>query len=192
MRSTGSVSSAVRLSRPWRGSTRTTREAAAALGCDEARVAKSLVFVADGDPVVGKPAKRLAKALEVLFILHADHEQNCSTNAVRSVGSSQVDPYSAVSAGIAALYGPLHGGANVLHHVGQDLRGSRRLAVTAQIDDDRSDAVLRERGGSFSNADLLGPGHCLRLLGGGHRTVRLRARRVHGLGREPGGRRRSG
>ncbi len=58
------------------------------------------------------PDPRLAKALEVLFILHADHEQNCSTNAVRSVGSSQVDPYSAVSAGVAALYGPLHGGAN--------------------------------------------------------------------------------
>ena len=58
------------------------------------------------------PDPRLAKALDVLFILHADHEQNCSTNAVRSVGSSQVDPYSAVSAGIAALYGPLHGGAN--------------------------------------------------------------------------------
>jgi len=56
--------------------------------------------------------ERLVKALEVLFILHADHEQNCSTNAVRSVGSSQVDPYSAVAAGIAALYGPLHGGAN--------------------------------------------------------------------------------
>ncbi len=56
--------------------------------------------------------ERLIKALEVLFILHADHEQNCSTNAVRSVGSSQVDPYSAVSAGIAALFGPLHGGAN--------------------------------------------------------------------------------
>ena len=55
---------------------------------------------------------RLAQALEVLFILHADHEQNCSTNAVRSIGSSQVDPYSAVSGGIAALYGPLHGGAN--------------------------------------------------------------------------------
>ncbi|CAN5233108.1 citrate synthase [soil metagenome] len=55
---------------------------------------------------------RLVKALEVLFILHADHEQNCSTNAVRSVGSSQVDPYSAVTAGIGALYGPLHGGAN--------------------------------------------------------------------------------
>ncbi len=58
------------------------------------------------------PDPRLAKALDVLLILHADHEQNCSTNAVRSVGSSQVDPYSAVSAGIAALYGPLHGGAN--------------------------------------------------------------------------------
>jgi citrate synthase len=52
------------------------------------------------------------KALEVLFILHADHEQNCSTNAVRAVGSSHVDPFSAVAAGIAALFGPLHGGAN--------------------------------------------------------------------------------
>ncbi|MGH7636426.1 MAG: citrate synthase [Gemmatimonadaceae bacterium] len=52
------------------------------------------------------------KALEILFILHADHEQNCSTNAVRAVGSSHVDPFSAVAAGIAALYGPLHGGAN--------------------------------------------------------------------------------
>ena len=50
--------------------------------------------------------------LDVLFILHADHEQNCSTAAVRAVGSSQVDPYSAVAAGVAALYGPLHGGAN--------------------------------------------------------------------------------
>jgi len=56
--------------------------------------------------------ERLTNALEVLFILHADHEQNASTNAVRSVGSTQVDPYSSVSAGIGALYGPLHGGAN--------------------------------------------------------------------------------
>ncbi|MFL5608342.1 MAG: citrate synthase [Gemmatimonadaceae bacterium] len=58
-------------------------------------------------------------ALEVLFILHADHEQNCSTNAVRAVGSSHVDPFSAIAAGIAALYGPLHGGANeaVLHMI---------------------------------------------------------------------------
>ena len=53
-----------------------------------------------------------ARAIDILFILHADHEQNCSTSAVRAVGSSQVDPYSAVAAGVAALYGPLHGGAN--------------------------------------------------------------------------------
>ncbi len=62
--------------------------------------------------VTYKPNPALERALEVLFILHADHEQNCSTNAVRSVGSSQVDPYSAVAAATAALYGPLHGGAN--------------------------------------------------------------------------------
>ncbi len=59
-----------------------------------------------------QPDPRLEHALDVLFILHADHEQNCSTSAVRGVGSSHVDPYSAVAAGIAALYGPLHGGAN--------------------------------------------------------------------------------
>ena len=59
-----------------------------------------------------EPNPVLQKALEILLILHADHEQNCSTSAVRSVGSSHVDPFSAVAAGIAALYGPLHGGAN--------------------------------------------------------------------------------
>jgi citrate synthase len=59
-----------------------------------------------------KPNPIIERALDVLFILHADHEQNCSTNAVRSIGSSQVDPYSAVAGGVAALYGPLHGGAN--------------------------------------------------------------------------------
>ena len=59
-----------------------------------------------------QPDPRLERALDILFILHADHEQNCSTSAVRAVGSSQVDPYSAVAAGVAALYGPLHGGAN--------------------------------------------------------------------------------
>ncbi len=59
-----------------------------------------------------EPNPVLQRALEILLILHADHEQNCSTSAVRSVGSSHVDPFSAVSAGIAALYGPLHGGAN--------------------------------------------------------------------------------
>jgi citrate synthase len=59
-----------------------------------------------------EPDPRLERALDVLFILHADHEQNASTSAVRNVGSTQVDPYSAIAAGIAALYGPLHGGAN--------------------------------------------------------------------------------
>jgi citrate synthase len=59
-----------------------------------------------------KPNPVIERALDILFILHADHEQNCSANAVRAVGSSHVDPYSAVAAGIAALYGPLHGGAN--------------------------------------------------------------------------------
>ena len=58
------------------------------------------------------PDPVLEKALDVLFILHADHEQNCSTNAMRSVGSSQTDPYSALAGAAAALYGPLHGGAN--------------------------------------------------------------------------------
>jgi citrate synthase len=63
------------------------------------------------------PNPTLERALDVLFILHADHEQNCSTSAMRGVGSSQADPYSATAAATAALYGPLHGGANeaVLH-----------------------------------------------------------------------------
>jgi citrate synthase len=59
-----------------------------------------------------QPNRALESALEVLFILHADHEQNCSTSAMRVIGSSQVDPYSAVAGAAAALYGPLHGGAN--------------------------------------------------------------------------------
>jgi citrate synthase len=59
-----------------------------------------------------QPSPIIERALDVLFILHADHEQNCSTSAIRTVGSSLVDPYSAVAAAAAALYGPLHGGAN--------------------------------------------------------------------------------
>jgi citrate synthase len=59
-----------------------------------------------------KPSPVLAKALDVLFMLHADHEQNCSTNTMRGVGSSQADPFSSLAAATAALYGPLHGGAN--------------------------------------------------------------------------------
>jgi citrate synthase len=58
------------------------------------------------------PNPALERALDVLFILHADHEQNCSTNAMRAIGSSRVDPYSAMAGAAAALYGPLHGGAN--------------------------------------------------------------------------------
>src|SRR5690606_10854715 len=72
--------------------------------------------------------ERLVKALEVLFILHADHEQNASANAVRAVGSTEVDPYSAVAAGIAALYGPLHGGANEAV-----LRMLRRIGSTDNV-----------------------------------------------------------
>jgi citrate synthase len=74
------------------------------------------------------PDPRLEHALDVLFILHADHEQNCSTSAVRGVGSSQVDPYSAITAGVAALYGPLHGGANEAV-----LRMLRRIATKDNI-----------------------------------------------------------
>jgi citrate synthase len=69
------------------------------------------------------PNPVLERALDVLFILHADHEQNCSTNAMRAIGSSRVDPYSAMAGAAAALYGPLHGGANeavlkMLSHIG--------------------------------------------------------------------------
>ena len=77
-----------------------------------------------------QPDPRLERALDVLFILHADHEQNASTSAVRSVGSTQVDPYSAVAAGVAALYGPLHGGANE-----QALRMLRRIERVENIPD---------------------------------------------------------
>src|ERR1700704_2194090 len=68
-----------------------------------------------------QPNPVLVKALDVLFILHADHEQNCSTTAMRNIGSSHVDPYSALAGAAAALYGPLHGGANeaVLRMLGE-------------------------------------------------------------------------
>ena len=70
-----------------------------------------------------EPDPVLERALDVLFILHADHEQNCSTSVMRNVGSSQSDPYVAVAGAAAALYGPLHGGANeavlrMLDHIG--------------------------------------------------------------------------
>jgi citrate synthase len=98
-----------------------------------------------------EPDPRLAKALDILFILHADHEQNCSTNAVRGVGSSQVDPYSAVAAGVAALYGPLHGGANEAV-----LRMLRRIEKTENIPDFLEGVKNREE----------------RLMGFGHRVYK--------------------
>ncbi|MGH2955391.1 MAG: citrate synthase [Solirubrobacterales bacterium] len=94
-----------------------------------------------------EPDPRLAKALDILFILHADHEQNCSTNAVRSVGSSGVDPYSAVAAGVAALYGPLHGGANEAV-----LRMLRRIETPENIPDFLEGVKNREE-------KLMGFGH---------------------------------
>jgi citrate synthase len=92
-----------------------------------------------------------SRALEILFILHADHEQNCSTSAVRSVGSSQVDPYSAIAAGIAALFGPLHGGANE-----QVLRMIKDIGDTSRIP-------------AFIDGVKKGSG---RLMGFGHRVYK--------------------
>jgi len=93
------------------------------------------------------PKEALSRALDVLFILHADHEQNCSTSAVRSVGSSGVDPYSAVAAGVAALYGPLHGGANEAV-----LRMLRRIGSPENIPDFLERVKQREE-------KLMGFGH---------------------------------
>ncbi len=98
-----------------------------------------------------QPDPRLERALDVLFILHADHEQNCSTNAVRGVGSSQVDPYSAVAAGVAALYGPLHGGANEAV-----LRMLRRIETVENVPDFLEGVKNREE----------------RLMGFGHRVYK--------------------
>jgi citrate synthase len=94
-----------------------------------------------------EPDPRLARALDVLFILHADHEQNASTSAVRSIGSTQVDPYSAVAGGVAALYGPLHGGANEAA-----LRMLERIGKVENI----PDFLAGVKGG---NERLMGFGH---------------------------------
>src|SRR6516225_6436613 len=94
-----------------------------------------------------EPDPRLERALDTLFILHADHEQNASTSAVRSVGSTQVDPYSAVAAGVAALYGPLHGGANE-----QVLRMLRRVETKENVPD-------FVKGVKEGNERLMGFGH---------------------------------
>jgi citrate synthase len=105
----------------------------------------SMMFKKTEAKHVPKPA--LTKALDILFILHADHEQNCSTNAVRGVGSSDVDPYSAVAGGVAALYGPLHGGANEAV-----LRMLRRIETPDNIPDFLERVKQREE-------KLMGFGH---------------------------------
>jgi citrate synthase len=97
------------------------------------------------------PDPVLEHALDVLLILHADHEQNCSTSTMRLVGSSQADPYSAMSAACAALYGPLHGGANE-----QVLRMLRSIGSVANI----PDYIKRVKEGEF------------RLMGFGHRVYK--------------------
>jgi citrate synthase len=91
----------------------------------------------------------LERALEVLFILHADHEQNCSTSAMRNVGSSEADPYSSTAAAIAALYGPLHGGANEMV-----LRMLREIGSK-----DRIPAFIQEVKTSGGEVRLMGFGH---------------------------------
>jgi citrate synthase len=95
-----------------------------------------------------KPNEALERALDVLFILHADHEQNCSANAMRSVGSSGVDPYSATAAAAAALYGPLHGGANE-----QVLRMLREIGSVGNV----PDFIKKVKAGG--EAKLMGFGH---------------------------------
>ena len=100
-----------------------------------------------------QPNPVLARALDVLFILHADHEQNCSTTAMRTIGSSHVDPYSALAGAAAALYGPLHGGANE--------------AVLRMLNEIGSVAKVPE----FIKRVKSGEGHS-RLMGFGHRVYK--------------------
>ena len=98
-----------------------------------------------------EPHPVLERALDILFILHADHEQNCSTSAMRSIGSSQADPFSALAGAAAALYGPLHGGANEAV-----LRMLREIKSVDRIPD-------------FINKVKSGEG---RLMGFGHRVYK--------------------
>ena len=98
-----------------------------------------------------QPNPVLEHALSVLFILHADHEQNCSTNAMRSIGSAHTDPFSALGGAAAALYGPLHGGANEMV-----LRMLKEIGSVDKV----PEYVKRVKGGEF------------RLMGFGHRVYK--------------------
>jgi citrate synthase len=97
------------------------------------------------------PNPVLEKALTVLYILHADHEQNCSTNAMRSIGSAHTDPFSSLAGAAAALYGPLHGGANEMV-----LRMLNEIGSVANV----PDYIKRVKAGEF------------RLMGFGHRVYK--------------------
>jgi citrate synthase len=113
-----------------------------------------------------RPNPTLERALDVLFILHADHEQNCSANAMRCVGSSHADPYSAIAAATAALYGPLHGGANE-----EVLRMLTEIGSVAKV----PDYIKRAKSGE------------VRLMGFGHRVYKNydpRARIIKGIADE--------
>jgi citrate synthase len=98
-----------------------------------------------------RPNPVLERALSVLFILHADHEQNCSTNAMRSIGSAETDPYSSLAGAAAALYGPLHGGANEAV-----LRMLKEIGSVERV----PEYVKRVKAGEF------------RLMGFGHRVYK--------------------
>src|SRR5213083_1573768 len=98
-----------------------------------------------------EPNPALERALSILFILHADHEQNCSTNAMRSIGSAHTDPFSALAGAAAALYGPLHGGANEMV-----LRMLNEIGSVAKV----PDYIKRVKAGEF------------RLMGFGHRVYK--------------------
>jgi len=98
-----------------------------------------------------KPDPVLERALTVLYILHADHEQNCSTNAMRSIGSAHTDPFSSLAGAAAALYGPLHGGANEMV-----LRMLKEIGSVANV----PDYIKRVKAGEF------------RLMGFGHRVYK--------------------
>src|SRR5437762_11570548 len=98
-----------------------------------------------------KPNPILERALSVLFILHADHEQNCSTNAMRSIGSAQTDPFSSLAGAAAALYGPLHGGANEMV-----LRMLKEIGSIDKV----PEYIKRVKAGEF------------RLMGFGHRVYK--------------------
>jgi len=98
-----------------------------------------------------QPNAVLERALNVLYILHADHEQNCSTNAMRSIGSAQTDPFSSLAGAAAALYGPLHGGANEMV-----LRMLKEIGSVDKV----PDYIKRVKAGEF------------RLMGFGHRVYK--------------------